>query len=465
MTRRRAASLLGRPIGFLASGRLAVVVLTVAVALLAVYLLVPQLGPERATDLEGWVEQKGIVGSTVDALGLTDVRNSWIFYATYGVLFVNLLLCMVRRAPAAAQQCRFPDRSPRVGSTWVQCEVPAGRIAAEEVGALLAKRGYRTRVEANSVYGLRGRLTVVGHWLFHGGFLLLMVGGIVLMASPQPFRGRLGIGEGEPFDVHRTPFIGANHAVSSDLPELQFEMKGIDARVEGSELRHFQATLEESGGGRATMAINRPYRKAPYQVMVHGFGLMPAWVIVNQRGRPIFGNWVKLIPFPLAETESFVIGANEGRVDVHLFPDYERTGELERSVGYAPRNPRFRARIEWHGEQVFEGLLEPEQRVRLGPGREFYFHPEIRMYAMVDVIQERGHVLTFACMALMVVGLAWRYVRIRKEVVVEIRAGSLRVAGRCESLQALFAEELAKLASALASTSTRPTGETVRVGP
>jgi hypothetical protein len=105
---------------------------------------------------------------------------------------------------------------------------------------------------------------------------------------------------------------------------------------------------------------------------------------------------------------------------------------------------------------VHIGLLEPEERVPLQDGMEFFFLPEIRRYSLLEIIEERGHATVFACLGIMILGLAVRYVRIRKEILVERVGGALRVFGHGEIFESLFAEEFDHLTEALASASPRP---------
>jgi hypothetical protein len=440
----------------LASGRLTAWLLAILALVLSVYLFLPQEGEVGTEALRRWVEQGGLTGQLCRALGLNDVLRSWLFWGPYALLLANLVLCMIRRLRATHTLCRFPEEPPRAASSWLTRVVEARGIGTERVGEMLRRKGYRTLVAGETVYGLRGRFAIVGHWLFHLGLLALLLAGSFVAAAPDPFRGTVGVGEGEPFDLHGTPFLRTTRPPTPDLPGLRFRMERIDVQTEGSAVRRFDAQLSTPEGGRATVGINRPYRKTPYQVLVHGFGYMAGWVIVDPQGVMLRGAWVKLVPFPLERPDSFPLGPRWSRVHVHLYPDYERQGEEDRSRSRELRNPRFEARIVWRGEEIYEGLLEPEQRVQLEDGKDFFFLPEIRRYSLLDVIQEQGHATVFACLGIMISGLLVRYGRIRKEILVQRSGGALQVHGRGEIFESLFAEEFGRLTDALAAAPPRP---------
>jgi hypothetical protein len=275
---------------------------------------------------------------------------------------------------------------------------------------------------------------------------------MVVALAPDPFRGSVGIGEGEPFDLHSSRFLITDTPVRPDLPPLRFTVEEIDVLPDGEDVRRFEVRLRDPEGNGGSTGINRPYRSRPYQVMAHGFGFMPGWVIVNQRGKQLRGAWVKLVPFPLERWDSFPLGVDGSTLEVRFYPDYEKNGSGERTRSQELRNPRFKVRAVWRGEPVYEGLLEPGQRVSLGPeGKEFFFLPEIRKYGIVLVIQEQGYAMVLAGIVIMILGLVVRYARLRKEIVVRVDGGALEVAGHAELLENLFAEELDRLAGDLAA--------------
>jgi hypothetical protein len=446
---------LRRQYAFIASGRLTVWLLAILVLVLGVYLFIPQQGQASARALERWIEQKGLVGQLCHALGLTDVLRSAFFSGTCGLMFVNLLLCMIRRVRSTLGLFCFPERAPLALPGWLRREIGVPVLGQERIAELLREQGFRTLVDGGRVYGLRGRFAIAGHWLFHLGLLALLVVGAFVALAPDPFRELVGVGEGELFALHASPLLSTSEPVPPELPDLRFQMGEIEALTEGTQVRHFEAHIATPAGERASIGVNRPFRQAPYQVMVHGFGYMAGWVIADDRERMVNGAWVKLAPFPLGRSDNFRIGSGESSVRVRLYPDHERDGEKHRSRSYELENPRFTARIMWRGEMVYDGLLEPEQRVPLEEGLEFFFLSEIRRYTLLEVIQERGHAAVFACLGAMILGLAIRYFRIRKEILVHRVGEALEIFGHGEIFENLFAEDFDQLVDTLASASPR----------
>jgi hypothetical protein len=458
MTADRPGGWLRRQIDFLGSGRLAVALLTALALLLTVYLWVPQLDP-NATLPEGVESESGIAGRLVGALQLDDVQHSWLLYATYGLLFVNLLLCMIRRYRAAATQCRFPQHPPPVSSLWLEREGGRDPIGTDAIAECLRRNGYRTLVSDQTVYGLRGRFAVIGHWVFHTSLLFLVVAGVLVAVAPEPFRATVAVGEREPFDLHTAPLMASNLApeaeLPADLPPLRLEIERIEVATQDAEVRQLEAVFSGPEAVRASVGINRPYRSGAYQALVRGMGYMPGWVIVDEQGRMRQGAWVKLAPFPLETEDSFPLGPHGSVAHVRLLPDYDAKARRNVAGSHELRDPRFRLRLESNGEILYEGLLAPDERVQLRPRREFFFLPEIRRYLLLDVLEEKGHEAVFLALGVMIAGLFLRYGRLRKEILVELGGPSVRIFGRSEILEHLFEEELERLADELGSAARR----------
>jgi cytochrome c biogenesis protein ResB len=140
MSSSRLGRWLWRQYAFIASGRLTVWLLAILVLVLGVYLFIPQQGEASARALERWVEQKGLVGQLCRALGLTDVLRSAFFSGACGLMFINLLLCMIRRVRSTLGLFRFPERAPLASHDWLRREITAAALGEERIAELLRER-------------------------------------------------------------------------------------------------------------------------------------------------------------------------------------------------------------------------------------------------------------------------------------------------------------------------------------
>jgi len=435
-----------------ASGRLAVALIATLVALLLVYLLVPQNSSAGAESVRAWVARTGAAGRAVDAVGLTDVRRSLVLWIALGLLFANLFFCMIRRLRSAILTARMPERAPVVTPHWTERSVRARSAAPEELSGLLRHRGYSVRRFDGGVYGVSGRFAHFGSWIFHTGILALMVAGALVALRPDPFRGAAGVGEGESFDIHTSAFLGTNAPVAESLSPLAFEVENVEVATEHDDVRAFETRIVTEAGGRAAIGVNRPYRAAPYQVLGIGFGYMPGWAIVDRRGRMVRGAWVKLAPFPHDAEETIAIGPRTSSVRFRFLPDGEDTDGAGPGGGREPGKAAFRAKVELRGNVLHDGLLAPGERVKLEEGLWFFFLPDVRRYALLEIREEAGHAGVFASFGVIIAGLFLRYGRIRKEVLLRSEGGLVHAFGRSEILESLFEEEMDSLAAAMSST-------------
>ena len=438
--------------GLLASNRLAIVLLILLAVLLLIYLLVPQVDTAYSDITQSGTLTSAIRTALLHFFNMYDVQRSWLLFITYILLFINLGLCQVRRFRFISQKLSFPSHPPSINAGWPYLKTIDCGLKSKSVEEMIQSKGFRLLVENDIIYGLRGRFSIAGHWIFHIGLAILIGYGLWIVTIPAPFRGIVGVGEGESFDLKTSEFLSTTRPASALAHDLAFKLEKIDALLEGEDVRKFEALLSTPRGKPSSIKINNPFRKTPYQAMIHGFGYMPGWVIVNQRGKMIYGSWLKLVQFPLFSEDSFLIGPDESKVIVSFYPNYKPDRPESEKPDQTLANPRFMTKITWKGRKVFEGLLKPREKVTLDGAHSFLFMKEVRKYAILNVIEERPYRIIFAVFGILILGVVVRYSRTRKEILINIKDESIEIYGRSEMLENLFAEELDNLVSELAST-------------
>jgi len=81
---------------------------------------------------------------------------------------------------------------------------------------------------------------------------------------------------------------------------------------------------------------------------------------------------------------------------------------------------------------------------------------EVRYFAALQLVSERGGWLLVLGFALSVLGIAWRMLWYRREVVARWEVDVVRIAGRAEFYQGRFQDELDEIARLLAPSAPRP---------
>lgn len=183
---------------FLASRRMAVVLLLLILLLALASLVVPQRPAELdAAGLQAWQEgmreRYGPAWETYEALGLTDLFHTPLFWALAAALFLNTLACTLDRMGRLLRAMRRPPilRLPEAAYAPAERRGKAPPYSLQEARRHLRRWGYRLWEEPgwpHYFYGETPRLAPLGTLLSHLGLLLLVP---ALLLQPLAWRERL----------------------------------------------------------------------------------------------------------------------------------------------------------------------------------------------------------------------------------------------------------------------------------
>jgi hypothetical protein len=179
---------------------------------------------------------------------------------------------------------------------------------------------------------------------------------------------------------------------------------------------------------------------------VEGAGVAPVLWLTDARG---FTLDRVLVPAasPGGETEVPLSGDLRVLVkNVELGPDFPERAALAAT----PLSVRVRA----GGREVFAGLLRPGEAAHFGD--HALRIEELRYWALLRLVNERGGGLLVAGFVLSVVGIVWRMLLFRRELVVGWDENGVRIAGRGEFFPARFREELELARDLLAAPGAAP---------
>ena len=151
---------------------------------------------------------------------LYDLFHSWWFTLLLLSLGLNLIACSLERLPRIYYLVRYPQlRLEEIKGLRLPIISAASTLSAEQVQAILKKRGYRTiftpreHGDGADIFAERGRYARFGVWVIHIFLLIVLGGGIV---------GRL------------TAFEG-----TTDVPQNGGETDSfVERRPDGSAFRH-----------------------------------------------------------------------------------------------------------------------------------------------------------------------------------------------------------------------------------
>ncbi len=299
--------------------------------------LLPQRGvnPVRVSDYRA--ANPG-VAPWLDRLGLFDVYSSPWFAATYLLLFVSLVGCVLPRTVQHWRALRGnPPPAPRnlsrlpVSRSFTTTEAPAAVLER----AQRSLRGSRHRVVSGDgwVASEKGYARETGNLVFHLSLLVLLVG--VAVGSLWGVKGVALVVEGEGFANTVTQYDQVTPGAAFDLGSLApFSFKLDDFRatyetgtVQRGAARTFEADLsvrDEPGTAprTVTVEVNKPLDVDGYKVFLVGHGYAPTFTITDGRGKVVLDQSVPCIPQDGNFTSQCVLKVPDARPDQLAFTGY-----------------------------------------------------------------------------------------------------------------------------------------------
>jgi hypothetical protein len=231
-----------------------------------------------------------------------------------------------------------------------------------------------------------------------------------------------------------------------EAPSLKFTLESVDPRFERNEPTHLGAVFrfQQAGSSFERQArVNDPVRWGPTAVLVQKAGLAPVFWLQDSRGFTLDRVAVAAATRGNEPTE---VPMNEGRYLTLIEPlSADRSFPSREELPVAPIRLRvYRAESgeeepTKESELLFEGDLRPGEAAALGDGRLVL--EEIRYWVGIQIVSERGGSLLVVGFLTAVVGLVWRLLLYRRELVLHWDEEVFRLVGRAESYSWRFQTE------------------------
>ncbi|HEY6872956.1 MAG TPA: cytochrome c biogenesis protein ResB [Geobacteraceae bacterium] len=400
----------------------------------------------------------------LDALRLTEIYASPLTMFLLGLFFLNLILVAVDRIPVVLRRAYLNGEVPRVDPGLVKessstisfmVAAPAGSLA-DRTGRFFRKRrwGVVTGRVAGTFVAVRNRLSPLGFFLFHGSFILCLLGGLVLTYTR--FTGKVAVAEGETLQG-RLDTVGAvvkSPLLFRKLPEMLLHVDRIETRYEEGAASDLIIDVDSVIGGvsrKERIRVNEPLTQGAVSLVAQTVGLAPVVVVTAPDGRVVDTAVVKLNVLK-GHGDSFALGSrNQYHITVRYFPDYAVYNGAETSRSPEPRNPAFHLVIEKEGAQLYDGTVRLGEEAAMEGFRVAF--KELHYCANFQIIREYGQWPLIAGFLLGSLGLIMRLIFYQKRVqlVVEEREGATMVylLGQAEYFPHSFAGEIAALAADL----------------
>lgn len=434
---------------FLSSLRFTIWLISLLGVIFAAGLWVPQKRLLKTIYIE-WQKNSPDLVAFLDALGLTTIYTSPITVSVWLLFFLNLSLVLWQRIPViksriTLSETKIADPETAGGYPFRNSYSLSGGLDEDRIFATLRKNGYTILGDANEFYGVKNRLSPIAFALFHISFFLILFGGIVSVYTE--FRGYVELAQGESFHGElerykedpgpKLPEIGA-------LPDVSFTVKSIVPRVVRNTPTGISIILADSRGQSHEVGINVPYNTNHSSVMFKHLGVAPLFVLKDASGKEIDGAYSKLDVLKGGQ-DSFSLGGFLFRA--RFYPDYalEKGQPVTRSMEF--NNQVFVIAVERDGKKIAEATV-PKNGSMTFDGYRLEMQ-DMPFWVRFYVNKQRGLSVVYTGFALATIGVIWRLLFYRREIIGSIREKEgercLVVAGRSEYYKSLAEDEFVKL--------------------
>ena len=273
--------------------------------------LVPQRSIDAARAAQ-FAEQHPTLAPWYDRFGLFAVYSSPWFAATYLLLFVSLVGCVLPRSrqhlSAVLSQ---PPRAPRnlhrlpQHATVVSDRTPEETLA--EARAALRSRRFRVQVVDGAVCAEKGYLRETGNLVFHLALLLLLVA--VGFGHLYGYKANVLVVEGEAFSNTVSTYDTWTPGALTDensLAPFTVELTDLEVRYQPDGMqrgapRDFRAsvryTTEPGARPRSyDLRVNHPLKVDGVKVFLLGNGYAPVFTVRDRNGQVVSHGAVPFLP-------------------------------------------------------------------------------------------------------------------------------------------------------------------------
>ena len=271
--------------------------------------------PQRSIDqlaVNDWLDANPTLGPILDALGMFDVFGSPWFAATYLLLIISLVGCVLPRSgeharAMLAQPPVAPRRLTRLPFSASAVTDASPDDVLDRAEAYLRASRWRVRREGDWISAEKGYLHETGNLLFHATLILIILA--VGLGGAYGYEGRMVIREGEGFSSTQAHFDEFRTGVLQDasaVSKFSFVLNDFVAEFQrggqqSGAPRDFEAkiSLQRSFGAepeQTSIRVNEPLRVGNANVYLVGHGYAPRFTIRDREGRIVFSDTVVFLP-------------------------------------------------------------------------------------------------------------------------------------------------------------------------
>ena len=443
---------------YLSSLRFTILLIILLGMIFAIGLWVPQQRLLKTIYLE-WQRNSPSLVAFLDAVGLTTIYTSPITITLWLLFFINLSLVLWQRLPIIKNRITLSDAKiadpVSVGGYPFRGSFPLPNdLDGEKIIGLLRKKRYTILGVASGFYGVKNRLAPVAFMLFHLSFFLILLGGLISVYTE--FIGYIDLAQGESFQGELNRYNASPPPKMPEIgspPNASLKVKSIVPRVVHNTPTGISVLLADSHGKTHEVDINRPYSTEHTSFVFKHLGVAPLFILKDaSSGMEIEKGQFKL---DVLQRRPDRFGLAGFTFTTTFYPDYVLYDGKRATRSMEFNNPVFFITVEREGKKIAEGLV-PKNGVLEFAGYRLEMH-DMPFWVRFYVVKQRGLSIIYAGFAIATIGVIWRLLFYRREIVGAVReqdgVRSLFVAGRSEYYKSLAEDEFIKLFSRIVGNS------------
>jgi hypothetical protein len=248
-----------------------------------------------------------------------------------------------------------------------------------------------------------------GFILFSLSLVFLTAG--IWVSAQTCFEGRTQIVEDNSFTAFPTQYIKETLYMmeNAKMPQVGLTVTDIRPELSGEKDKLKEVTAGVLYTSRTTDKIHRGTLSSKWPlitdwtlVRIADFGYSVHYILMDLGEKQLENREVNMKLFPPGAEEFFDVMFMGYMFHVRLYPDYVDNDGRPDSVSAYPENPVFNLRIVRNKDIVFNGLLEPTNKLRFD--NNVITLPGVKMWIEVELVRDLGLPIAAAGMFLMVIG-------------------------------------------------------------
>lgn len=358
----------------------------------------------------------------------------------YVLFFINLLICEIKWIPVILRRCRKPEQPSLSQLNRFRMSV---ENYPDKVSSSLLKAYNVNRYEEEGrkiIHACRGTYSPLGNLLFHVSYFFLLAG--IFISLLFRFDGEVHVAEGTVFDGREKAYESLTLSPHASLPDIRFTLNSISPEFWGDQLlfTDLRADMTLADGKKNSAWLSSPVRIDGAKVSIAGIGYAFRYRLTDNNGRELTSGTELLNVFLPGLEEGFKVPGYPHRFLVAYYPDAVIKGESVSNRSMNRKNPVIGLRIYRGRLPVYSGLIKE------GDTADFdnlkFTIEKVNYWGDFKVVKNPGFPWIWTAFAMMIVGLVWRFVFCRKEIVLVKGEEGVSVYCRSEFFPGLFERSL-----------------------